>query len=104
MAHRLYSPQVLYEESSIQKGRVSRGRVNRPHACDSKRLAELAPWERRTHRLTSGASFPPRLILWRLWWSVQRGRMGARSEERRGVDEVVRSMRVADEALQPWPT
>ena len=30
-------------------------------------------------------------------------RMGARAEQRRGVDEVVRST-AADEAPQPWPT
>jgi len=29
--------------------------------------------EGRTHRLTSGANFPPRLILWRLWWTIKDG-------------------------------
>jgi hypothetical protein len=84
--------------------------VDRPRACawHSKRLGEQRQQPRRagrTHRLTSGASFPPRLILWRCAGAavVLEGVGGCGGSDAGGEEERARALHVTagfGEAMQ----
>lgn len=80
-------PQVLYEESSACTGRISRAHGWEARGAGGRRLGDAA------YRLTSGASLPPLLILWRRrgervmqQWRLEgvRGRAGGRGVWRDG--------------------